>query len=297
MKMFSFHHYLRVNGGGTVFLDGSWHLAANRDGRAEYEAGPRVTGARYFDIDDIAAKGAANPKGLPHMAPPPALFAAAMDALGIADDDDVVVYGTEGCMATSRAYWTFRAMGHPPERVRLMQGSLAQWIDAGGPVETVPAVAIKADDLNVTATPRYGTARDAANVYNMDDVIEAVGGDGPRDVIIDARSAARFNAEAPEPRAGLRLGHMPGAVNLPFNKLLVEGDVSKFRMAEEMRDVFRTNGVDVDTEQKIVCSCGSGVTACVVATALEICGRDPSNTFVYDGSWAEWGGEEATPIV
>merc|ERR1719401_440683 len=199
-------------------------------------------------------------------------------------------------MATSRAYWTFKAMGH--HRVRLMQGSLAQWAAEGGPVEKGPAIAIKADDLDVFATPHYGVARDAANVYNIDDVLNAVGENGPRDVLlVDARSAARFNAEEPEPRPGLRLGHMPGAANVPFNELLVEGDMSKFRPADEMRDVFRKGGVDVDTERKIVCSCGSGVTACVLATALEVCGRDPSNTFVYDGSWAEWGGEEDTPIV
>ena len=282
---------------GVVFVDGSWHMS-DRDERAEYEKGPRIAGARFLHIDDISSRGSAvNPKDLPHMMPSASLFAAAMDAMNVSSGDHVIIYGTEGCMATSRAYYTFKAMGHPEGLVHLMQGSLKEWQERGGKVDTDPVKAIKAADLDVGGETKYDTARRASNIYAMEEVLEAATADDSDTIIIDARSAARFNAEAPEPRPGLRMGHIPGSLNVPFNDLLESGNVTKFKPVDELRTVFNNYGVDVDTDKKIVCSCGSGVTACVLANALEVCGRDPSQTYVYDGSWAEWGGEEDTPIA
>lgn len=188
------------------FIDGSWHLAADRDGRADYEAGPRISGAKFFDIDDISTKGNANPKGLPHMMPPKSLFAAAMDALDISNDDHLVVYGTEGCMFTARCFYTLRAMGHDEDKVHLMQGSLAEWMDKKGAVDTDPTKAISAADLDVAKEAKY-QAKDATSMVDMEHVLGVVNAKDKADsIVVDARGAARFKAEAPEPREGMRGG-------------------------------------------------------------------------------------------
>ena len=279
------------------FIDGSWHLAADRDGRADYEAGPRISGALFFDIDDISTKGDANPKGLPHMMPPKGLFAAAMDALGISNEDHLVVYGTEGCMFTARCFYTLRAMGHGADKVHLMQGSLAEWMDKKGSIDTEPTKAISAADLDVEKESKY-QAKEATSMVDMDYVLDVVNAQEKADsIVVDARGAARFRAEAPEPREGMRGGHMPGSFNVPFADLLDPNDPTKFKSTDELKAAFEKGGVDVSTDKTIICSCGSGVTACTVAMALEECGRDPSKTVVYDGSWAEWGSDQMTPIV
>lgn len=289
-----------INGGkGTVFVDGSWHLSPDRNGREEYEVGPRITGAKFFDIDDVAAKGSElNPKGLPHMMPPKELFARVMDELDIESSNNIVVYGTAGCMFTSRAWYMIRAMGHPSDKIHLMQGSLVDWEASGGPVETVGTQAIKVDDLDYSKDMTY-VSEDPESVVDISDVMKVVSS-GIKDsnaIIIDARGASRFRAEVPEPRPGVRGGHMPGSYNVPFAHLLDDGNVSKLRSEMELKGIFEKAGVDIDTDKRIICSCGSGVTACVVALALEECGRKPSNTFIYDGSWIEWGMDPETPIV
>jgi len=282
---------------GVKFIDGSWHLAADRDGRFDYEAGPRISGATFFDIDDISTKGEANPKGLPHMMPPKHLFAAAMDALDISNEDHLVVYGTEGCMFTARCFYTLRGMGHDADKVHLMQGSLGEWIDKKGSIDKDPTKAISAVDLDLSAGSKY-QAKDATSMVDMQTVLGVVDAEDDADsIVVDARGAARFKAEAPEPREGMRGGHMPGSFNVPFADLLDPGDPTKFMNSVELKAAFEKGGVDVSTDKKIICSCGSGVTACTVAMALEECGRDPSKTVVYDGSWAEWGSDETTPIV
>lgn len=283
--------------GSAVFLDGSWHLSKERNARAEYEAGPRIEGAKFFDVDDIAAKGELNPKNLPHMMPPKQLFAAAMDGLSISSSDNVVVYGTEGCMFTSRAWYTIREMGHPADKVHLMQGSLTEWEKKGGAIENGFKKSLKASELDLNRVAKY-QAEDSVSMVDMDEVLRILAdGDKADAIIVDARSAARFRAEVPEPREGIRGGRMPGSLNVPFTDLLDSNDPLKFKSAEDMKRIISSAGVDIKSKKRIVCLCGSGVTACVIAAALEECGRDPSGTFIYDGSWTEWGGDPKTPIV
>jgi thiosulfate/3-mercaptopyruvate sulfurtransferase len=184
-------------------------------------------------------------------------------------------------------------MGHAKERVHLMQGSLDDWMALGGAIDTAPAKAIEADTLDLDKEPDY-VATDPQNVVNLEEMKEIV--DNESAIVIDVRARNRFLGQVKEPRPGLRLGHMPGAVNLPFTNLLVP-DSSTFKSNEEMATLIKEAGIDIDTDKRIVVSCGSGVTACVVATALQVCGRDVDKTFVYDGSWMEWGGQEDTPIV
>lgn len=196
-------------------------------------------------------------------------------------------------MTTHRAWYQLSAMGHARDQVHLMQGSLSDWIALGGPIDKEPAKAIDTDTLDLNKEPRY-VATDPQNVVNLEEMKEIVGGDSA--VVIDVRARNRFLGQVEEPRPGLRLGHMPGAVNLPFANLLVQ-DSSTFKSKEELTALIKKAGIDLNTEKRIITSCGSGVTACVVACALQVCGRDPSTTFVYDGSWMEWGGEQDTPIV
>jgi thiosulfate/3-mercaptopyruvate sulfurtransferase len=242
------------------------------------------------------------------MMPPKEMFAHVMDEFGISPETEVVLYGTQGCFSIPRVLYTFKAMGHPPERVWMMNGSLKDWIDAGGPVEkgyketmTVDSCLFqKIGGAGAGARAKYDKAVDARNVVGMDKILELVqGGEaaaGAGGIIVDARSAGRFVGKEPEPRKGLRGGHMPGAFNVPFDTLLNE-EKNKLRSREEMISIFENAGVDVNTEKDIICSCGSGVTACWIAFALEECGRDPTKTFLYDGSWIEWASDESNPVV
>ena len=270
-----------------IFIDGSWHLSKDRDARTEYENGPRIKDAHFFDIDDIATiDDVNNPKNLPHMMPPTELFAKVMDIFSITPTSTIVVYGTRGCAATSRAFYTFKRLCQPSNQIYLMQGSLQEWIDAGGPIENGLKKSIHASDLKLDKA-EYEAGTDN-NSITMDQMLLEVSDDVTDSIIIDARGAGRFYGKEPEPRPGLRGGHMPGAYNVPFTDLLDNNDVTKFKSPEQMKEVFQNAGVDVATEKRVILSCGSGVTACVLAVGLFECGRDPSNTFIYDGSWIDW---------
>jgi len=280
-----------------IFVDASWYLSPEKNGRVDYEAGPRIVGAKFFDIDDVAAKGEIlNPKGLPHMMPPKELFEKVMDAIGIERSDHVVIYGKEGCMFTARAWYQLRAMGHPADQVHLMQGGLNEWCDEGGQIETGPKEVISTESLDNSIDAVY-LGEEAKGIVSMEDVLATVNnGDDADSIIVDARSAGRFCAEAPEPRKGVRGGHMPGSFNVPATELIDANDSTKIRRSEELQIAFKNAGVDVKTEKRIICSCGSGVMAALISIALEECGRDPSKTVVYDGSWIEWGLDQDTPI-
>ena len=275
----------------SVFVDGSWHLSS-RDGRSEYEAGPSIKGAHFLDIDDVGTKCE---KNLPHMLPTKEVFAKIMDEFGITPETNVVVYGSEGCFSIPRAFYTFRAMGH--DKVHMLDGSLADWIDSNGPTESGPKDSFKVANLSTDGAAKYKNAVDPINIVDINHVSNVVkSGNSSGSIIVDARSAGRFDGIEPEPRPGLRGGHMPGAFNVPFN-ILLDDNNKKFLPKEEMKSIFEQAGVDVETEMNIVCSCGSGVTACWLALALEECGRDPAKTLIYDGSWIEWASDENTPVV
>jgi thiosulfate/3-mercaptopyruvate sulfurtransferase len=309
------------------FVDGSWWLGNSRDAQAEFEGGPRIVGATFFDVDEIAATGDLNPKRLPHMAPPKVracievtsmydhedwrnfkclfsysvqeLFAAAMDEMGILNSSHVVVYGTEGCMFVHRTYYTFGAMGHDPDKLHMMEGSLKEWEAKGGAVDTNPTTAINVGELDLSKSPTY-QARDAVGFVSIDEVAKVVKEEGKGEAfVIDARSAGRFIGTESEPRPGLRGGHMPGSYNLPFTELLegFNGEWTRLKPEDELRQIFIKAGIDIQTGKQIICSCGSGVTASAIAAALEKCGRDRSTISVFDGSWIEWASNPDNLVV
>ena len=246
-------------------VDGSWHLPdAGRSGRTEFLE-RHIPGAVFFDVDGVSDPSS----GLPHMLPSPHAFADAMGALGLSETMTLVVYDATGLFSAPRVWWTFRTMG--VETVYVLDGGLPKWLAEGRPTESGPS----------PRKPGAFKARfDADAVKSADDVQTLLGSGAAQ--VVDARPAARFRGDAPEPRPGLASGHMPGALNLPSSTLVKDGRLAG---EAELRAAFETAGVDVS--RPIVTTCGSGVTAAVVAFALE--GLGTSAAGLYDGSWAEWG--------
>ncbi|MFA5581243.1 MAG: 3-mercaptopyruvate sulfurtransferase [Paracoccaceae bacterium] len=247
-------------------IDASWYLPdAGRDARAEYDAG-HIPGARFIDIDDLSDQRS----DLPHMAPPPEKFVSRMRKAGIGDGQQVVIYDGAGLLSAARLWWLFRLMGKVD--VAVLDGGLPKWRAEGQPIDTAPP---QIRDRHLTVSPRPQLVRDVTQVAAASKL-----GDH---TIIDARSAARFSGEAPEPRPGLRAGHIPGARNLPYTDLLAPGGTMK--PPAELRAIFAAAGVDL--ARPAITTCGSGVTAAIVNLALERVGHDAHS--LYDGSWAEWG--------
>ncbi|QGV78538.1 sulfurtransferase [Streptomyces ficellus] len=236
----------------------------------------RVPGARPFDLDGPLSD---HTSPLPHTMPAPAAFTAELRALGLDDTSTVVVYDAAGVYSSARAWWMLRAMGF--DRAAVLDGGLPAWTAAGHPVEPLPA-RYTGPHGDFTARPRPGLLVDSAHV-------RAALAD-PAAAVLDARTPARFTGTAPEPRPGLRGGHMPGAVNLPFGDLLDE--TGRLRPPADLRAHLTAS---VGTRRTLTFTCGSGVTACVLALAAELAGYD--DTAVYDGSWSDWGRPSELPVA
>ncbi|MFJ3950612.1 sulfurtransferase [Streptomyces libani] len=249
----------RLGTPGLVVLDAS--IGGHRD------AGERIPGARPFDIDG-ALSDHSGP--LPHTMPGGGHFTREMRALGVDDGDTVVVYDGAGLYSSARAWWMLRAMGH--DRVAVLDGGLPAWRAAGLPLETGAPVPV-ARPGDFTARPRPGL------IVGGDEVAGAL--TDPASAVLDARTRDRFAGAAAEPRPGLRPGHMPGALNLPFGELQRDG---RMRPAAQLRDAFAPLAGE---RRRLLFSCGSGVTACILALGAELAGYD--DLAVYDGSWSEWG--------
>ena len=231
-----------------------------------------IPGAVFFDIDELSDH--ATP--LPHMLPAPEVFAESMAVLGVGDGMQIVVYEQEGVFSAPRAWWMLRTFG--AENVFLLDGGLPAWIAAGLPTEAGPVTRTRADfqaTLNADAVKDFAQLQQAIASHSQ---------------ILDARSSGRFTGAMPEPRPGLSSGHMPGATSVPFTELARDG---KLKPAEELREYFAAKSVDLN--QPITTTCGSGVTAAVIALALEVAGA--REVGLYDGSWAEYAQRPEAEIV
>lgn len=257
-------------------VDASYSLDPTRDMRAEYEA-CHIPGSVFFDIDDIADRTSA----YKHTVPPAEVFAAKVRKLGLGDGNHVVVYDSNGgVMAACRVWWLFRLFG--AHNVSVLDGGLPKWLAEDRPVE----------DLPPPARERHFTARMDTRLFRSAENLLANLDAAMPEQVVDARSLGRFRGEEAEPRPGVRQGRIPGSLNLPFNAL-VDPQSKTFLPPEQLREKFAQAGVDLS--KPLTASCGSGVTACVIAMAGYLLGKD--DIAVFDGSWSEWGSRHELPIA
>lgn len=263
----------RLGTPGLSIVDASWYMPAlKRDARAEYDAA-HIPGALFFDQDLVVDPDSA----LPHTLPSPSLFARFAGSMGISADDTIVIYDGPGFMAAPRVWWMFRIMG--VFQVYILDGGFDRWKAAGRPVTAEPTK---------TAPGFFHVDYDASKVVSLAEMRKVV--DSGSAQIADARSAGRFEGTDPEPRAGLRSGHMPGARNVPSGTLSENGELLPL---DRLKATLEAAGLDLS--KPVVTSCGSGVTAAVITLALQSLGHGDNR--LYDGSWTEWGGMSDTPVV
>jgi thiosulfate/3-mercaptopyruvate sulfurtransferase len=255
----------RLQNPSTVVLDATLPpvgVTPRVDTRAHYLE-THIPGAVFFDIEELSEQATT----LPHMLPTPEDFSRSMSALGIGDNNTIVIYEQQGVFSAPRAWWMLRTFGAP--LVYILEGGLRAWKDSGLPIES--------GSVHRIPSGFHATLRRNA-VVGLDQLKDQM---ATHQQILDARSAARFNGTAPEPRPGLSSGHMPGATNIPFTELVEDG---RLKPAEKLREYFSAKNVNL--QQPITTTCGSGVTAAVIALSLELVGA--ANVGLYDGSWAEY---------
>lgn len=258
---------------GTVILDASFVMPGSPLSPQENFAKSHIPGARIFDIEQVADHNT----DLPHMLPSTEVFAEEMSKLGITNNDLVVIYGQSGIvMGPARVWWNFRVFGH--QNVRVLNGGLPAWVKAGFSVESGPQASPAPTQYNARLNPDL--VRDIGAMKQLSEAENVL--------LLDARPAERFSGKSPEPRAGLRSGHIPGSLNVPCMQL-VDPATGKMKAKSELETIFATAGVTPG--KPLATTCGSGVTACVLALALYELGY--KDVPVYDGSWSEWGRTES----
>ncbi len=266
----------KINNPDIKIIDASWHLDKSVPTGGEQFQKQHIAGACFFDINLVADTSS----DLPHMMPDQASLSQAMSSFGIGNDDHIIVYDNSILHTGLRLWWMLKAFGH--KKVSYMDGGLAKWMKEGHPVthETSPP-----------APTRYVATLDPEFIRNADQIYKNI--TTKNEQVIDARSNPRFTAETKEARAGLRSGHIPESINVPFNLLFNEDGTIK--NSDEIEGVFKAAGTDFT--RPLITSCGSGVTACILLAALNIIGK--KDVSVYDGSWTEWGGlgQDVAPVV
>lgn len=258
----------------VVVVDASWYMpAAQRSGLQEWQQ-QRIPGARFFDFDQEIKD---HNSTLPHMLPSAEQFAQQVSVLGINNQQCVVIYDGSGMFAAPRAWWMFKAMGH--QQVAVLDGGLPHWITLGLPLETTGPKKVEVGHFQAQRQPQW--------IADASQVQAALA--QPHMQVLDARSQERFSGQAADPRPGIRAGHMPGASCLPFTELLQQGHfLTKEQLTQKLAPLLTP-------QQQLICSCGSGVTAAIIALAAYLTGHE--QVAVYDGSWVEWGGSEQLPVV
>ncbi len=255
-------------------LDGTYFMPAEgRDAKVEYEAA-HIPGARFFDIDDIAD----NRSDMPHMAPPVEKFMSRLRQMGVGDGHQVVVYDTHGLFSAARVWWMFRLMGQ--DNIAVLDGGFPKWLAEDRPAEDLPPLV---RDRHMTVRRRAEMVKDVTQVSAASKLQDYT--------ILDARSPGRFTGSEPEPREGMRSGHIPNSRNVHY-KTLLNGD-NTMKSPDELRAVFDAAGADLS--KPVITSCGSGVTAAIINLALERIGK--SDHALYDGSWTEWGAFPTVPVA
>ncbi|GKY94539.1 hypothetical protein MPSEU_000419600 [Mayamaea pseudoterrestris] len=305
-----FQNKVDANGRRIKFVDGTWFHKGDRVGRNEHEQGPRIPGSVYFDIDDLSAtnptiiqdleRGNATKLQLQHMLPPLSLFAAAMATFNISRQDHVIVYGRKGHTFLPRIWFHFHVMQQG--QVSIMEGCLDDWMAASGPVDTdtlnVPKAVkmmIEWDELHKSNLSgnnhdQYPSTLQLNTFATKEQVLETL----TRSVTAKESLTSTLLLDA-RGSSFKRQGHVPGSIHIPYSSL--QSSPGVWKSTNDLLDLFRNVGVDpVDETVPIICSCGSGVSACSLYLALRLCGRS-ANTLVYDGSWDEWSKDDSLPKV